>query len=89
MICAHRGGSWEAPENTLCAFERAMKIGAQFLETDVRITKDGEIIVFHDEDFKRLCGVDKKVIDTNMKDIPDFLPKMPMHFSKMNKQCEF
>ena len=56
------------------------------LEMDVRITKDGQIIVCHDEDLLRLCNDPRKVKDVNFKDLPKFLPKMPMHFSKMNKQ---
>ena len=52
---------------------------------DVRITKDGEIIVAHDEDLLRLCGDTRKVRDVNFKDLPKFLKKMPMHFSKMLK----
>ena len=51
MIIAHRGGSWEAPENTLKAFKKALQNGAQFLELDTRITKDGVVIVCHDADF--------------------------------------
>ena len=50
MVIAHRGGSQEAPENTIQAFDYALKAGAQFIETDVRITKDGCMIVCHDED---------------------------------------
>lgn len=89
LLIAHRGGSWEAPENTIQAFNYALLMGAQFLETDVRITKDGHIIVCHDEDFSRLCGDPRKVSDTNLADLPKFKQKMPMHFSKLNKDCEF
>lgn len=66
MIIAHRGGGWESPENTLQAFDQSLKNGAQFLETDVRLTKDGVVIVCHDEDFSRLCGVEKQVRDLNI-----------------------
>jgi glycerophosphoryl diester phosphodiesterase len=72
MLIAHRGGSWEAPENTLQAFNYALMTGAQFLETDVRITKDGHIIVCHDEDFKRLCGDPRKVKEVNLNELPNF-----------------
>lgn len=50
----------------------------------MRITKDGHIIVCHDEDFSRLCGDSRKVCDTNLADLPKFKLKMPMHFSRLN-----
>ncbi len=58
---AHRG-LWDAdrPENSIPAFEAATNAGFG-IETDVRLTKDGVPIVFHDEDLKRMCGVDKDV----------------------------
>ncbi len=58
---AHRG-LWDAerPENSLSAFSAAVEAGFG-IETDVRLTKDGIPIVFHDEDLKRMCGVDKNV----------------------------
>ena len=55
-IVAHRGGSRLAPENTLVAFETAAALGAQALEIDVRLTADGAVVVFHDDDTARLTG---------------------------------
>lgn len=55
-LVAHRGGSLLAPENTLPAFERAAALGADAIETDVRLTKDGVVVVFHDEETTRLTG---------------------------------
>ncbi len=60
-ITAHRGDSVHAPENSLEAFEKAIENGADVIELDVRETKDGEIVVMHDENVKRVCGVDKKI----------------------------
>lgn len=48
LVCAHRGRSGVAPENTLAAFEAAIEIGADFLELDVRRSADGEIVCIHD-----------------------------------------
>ena len=89
MIMAHRGGSWEQPENTFQAFKYALKNGAQFLETDVCMTKDGVIAVCHDQSLSRLCGVESFVKETNFANLPKFKREMPMHFSKLNKDCEF
>jgi glycerophosphoryl diester phosphodiesterase len=55
-IVAHRGGSLLAPENTLPAFERATALGADAIEIDVRRTRDGQVVVFHDDDTARLTG---------------------------------
>ena len=56
-LIAHRGGSLLAPENTLAAFDLAAKLGADVLEIDVRRTRDGAVVVFHDDDTARLTGL--------------------------------
>ena len=48
LIIAHRGDSGAAPENTLAAFRQAIAVGADGIEMDVRLTKDGQLTVFHD-----------------------------------------
>jgi glycerophosphoryl diester phosphodiesterase len=53
LAIAHRGGAGLWPENTLYAFERAAALGVDVIETDVRVTKDGELVVFHDEGVER------------------------------------
>jgi len=52
-IYAHRGASRIAPENTMQAFKLAQKIGADGIETDVQLTKDGVPVLIHDESLKR------------------------------------
>ena len=56
LIYAHRGASGYAPENTLEAFELAAKMGADGVELDVQMTKDGEIVVAHDEGLSRVSN---------------------------------
>jgi len=53
LVIAHRGGAGLWPENTLHAFERAAELGADVIETDVRATADGELVLFHDETVNR------------------------------------
>jgi glycerophosphoryl diester phosphodiesterase len=55
-LVAHRGGGALAPENTFAAFDRAVALGADAIETDVRRTRDGAVVVFHDEATERLTG---------------------------------
>ena len=53
QVTAHRGASKAAPENTMPAFEAAIESGADYIELDVQLTKDGELVVFHDDNIKR------------------------------------
>lgn len=55
-IFAHRGASAYAPENTMEAFELAAKQGADGIELDVHVTKDGEVVVTHDEKIDRVSN---------------------------------
>lgn len=53
---AHRGNSWDTPENTLVAIERAINEGADYIELDVRHTADGKLVLLHDRDLLRIAG---------------------------------
>ncbi|HST21567.1 MAG TPA: glycerophosphodiester phosphodiesterase [Blastocatellia bacterium] len=57
MIIAHRGGAMESTENTIAAFERATRIGAAGIETDIRLTRDGVVVVYHDDYYGRVEGL--------------------------------
>lgn len=57
LIIAHRGGAQESTENTIGAFQRAAKIGADGIETDIRLTRDGVVVVYHDDYFGRVEGL--------------------------------
>ncbi|PJJ99456.1 glycerophosphodiester phosphodiesterase [Lysobacteraceae bacterium NML91-0213] len=54
-VTAHRGASTLAPENTLAAFQAAIDAGADAIEFDVRLSADGQVVVFHDSDFRRVA----------------------------------
>ena len=62
-VIAHRGLSLEAPENTALAFLHALAAGAHYLETDVHASADGESIISHDPDLRRLTGQSVRVGD--------------------------
>lgn len=63
LIIAHRGASAFAPENTFAAFRRAIADGADGIELDVRLSKDGVPVVFHDATLQRLAGIERRAAD--------------------------
>lgn len=60
---AHRGASEYYPENTLRSFYAGLEMGADGIETDVQRTKDGVLVLHHDDTLKRLIGIDSRVCD--------------------------
>ena len=53
LLAAHRGGSLLWPENSLLAFRNAIALGADFIEFDVHLSRDGEVVVIHDPTLER------------------------------------
>jgi glycerophosphoryl diester phosphodiesterase len=83
-IVAHRGASSTRPENTLDAFEEAIRLGADILEMDVRLTRDGVPVVVHDETVDRTTDGRGRVRDLAASEIaalragpPDFAARVP------------
>jgi glycerophosphoryl diester phosphodiesterase len=69
LVIAHRGASAYAPENTLPAFELAVRHNADMLELDVQRSADGVLIVFHDETTERWDGRKRRVTDCRLDEL--------------------
>lgn len=61
QVFAHRGSSLDHPENTLEAFKAALAEGATGIETDLRLTRDGVLVLLHDSDLRRTGGGARRV----------------------------
>ncbi len=72
LIMAHRGDPSSAPENTLLSMEMAVEVGVDILETDVRMTRDQELVLFHDDTLERTIGQPGTVNDYTLDDLQEF-----------------
>ena len=70
-VVAHRGARWLAVENTVEALKIAFAEGADGVEFDVQLTRDGELVLFHDDHLKALAGVGGRVVDHNWRTLRD------------------
>jgi glycerophosphoryl diester phosphodiesterase len=68
-IFGHRGAAGEFPENTMVSFDRAVRAGAVYLELDVHMSRDKEIVVSHDEGLTRTCGRDALIREMTWAEI--------------------
>ncbi len=71
QVWGHRGASGYAPENTLISFQKAIDMGAQGIELDVQLTKDGEIVVIHDETVDRTSNKTGWVKDYTLAELKE------------------
>ncbi len=69
QIIAHRGASYDAPENTLSSFKLGFEQKADADELDIYLSKDGKIVVMHDADTARVSGVTNKIAETTLADL--------------------
>ena len=68
-VIAHRGASGHAPENTLAAFQRAVELGATFIETDLHLTRDGRFVAIHDDRLDRTTNFSGSVRDFTLEEL--------------------
>ncbi|MHA2043037.1 MAG: glycerophosphodiester phosphodiesterase [Candidatus Thorarchaeota archaeon] len=69
LIMGHRGDPSKAPENTMRALKAALEVGVDFLESDIRLTRDNELVLFHDEDLRRTTGVSGSVRERSLEEL--------------------
>jgi glycerophosphoryl diester phosphodiesterase len=82
-VWAHRGASDYAPENTLEAFELSVKQEADGIELDIQLTKDGEVVVIHDETIDRVSDSQGYVKEYTLKELKQF--NTNKHFPEYGK----
>lgn len=68
-LVGHRGASSEFPENTLEAFERALELGVDVLETDIHLTADGHVVVSHDPTGERAANVPTAIAEARLAEV--------------------
>ena len=68
-IYAHRGSSIEHPELTMAAYKAAIDDGADGFECDVRLSKDNQLVLWHDSDMNRIAGNGARIADLTLKEI--------------------
>ncbi len=78
-LVGHRGARSYAPENTLVSIHTAADMGAEWVELDVKLTKDGEPIIFHDDNVDRVSGASGAVADMVWKELKEL--DVGTHFS--------
>lgn len=69
MIFAHRGASGTHPENTMAAFKAALELGADGIELDVQMTRDGELVIIHDETVNRTTNGEGAIMGMTAKEV--------------------
>lgn len=86
---AHRGASEYTPENTLLAFNLGIYMGANGIETDVQLTKDGVLVLFHDDNLKRVTGQEGSISDYTFQELQEFFVTKNDYSDKILKFDDF
>uniref|UniRef100_A0A8C0VYG3 Lysophospholipase D GDPD3 n=1 Tax=Castor canadensis TaxID=51338 RepID=A0A8C0VYG3_CASCN len=80
-LAAHRGGSGELLENTMEAMENSMAQRADLLELDCQLTRDGVVVVSHDENLSRQSGLNRNIGSLNFEELPLYKEELEIYFS--------
>ena len=84
LLYGHRGACAEFPENTMASFQRAVDVGVDVIESDVHMTRDGVVVMAHDESGRRMAGTDALIRDLTY----DEVFKWDVGFGFVNAQGE-
>ena len=87
-LIAHRGGAAEGYENTLSAFRRAVRAGADMLELDVHLTRDGRVVVAHDQHLLRLTGLSQNIREVRYEELPSLKERVSIDFCPGETFCD-
>ena len=68
-VIGHRGACGHAPENTLASIHKAAALGVRWVEFDTKLSRDGHVILFHDDKLKRTTGAPGAVADRDLADL--------------------
>lgn len=79
-LVAHRGWPRRYPENTLVSIEAAIAAGARYVEVDVQLTRDLVPVLFHDENIRRICGMEGTVSHYTFEELRQFPASEPGRF---------
>ena len=71
ILAAHRGDRLRHPENSISAFRSAIEFGVDMIETDVRMSSDGELVLIHDRSALRTAGIDRNVDEMSLAEIKE------------------
>ena len=77
MIIAHRGISFDLPENSLSAFNASWAVGVDGIEGDFHLTRDGSIVCIHDDNTSRVCNKNLVICNSTLQELKE-----------LNLQCE-
>ena len=86
---AHRGASEYAPENTMLAFYLGIYMGANGIETDVQLTRDGVAVLFHDDTLERVTGEQGSISDYTYDQLQSFFVRNKGLADKIPKLTDF
>lgn len=82
LVLGHRGAPWLHQESSLAGIRRALSLGAAGVELDVFLTKDDEVVVFHDEDLYRLTDHKGRINDLTWDEVSELRLQRTIHLGK-------
>ncbi|MCR2822953.1 glycerophosphodiester phosphodiesterase family protein [Lederbergia panacisoli] len=88
IIAAHRGFSSKYPENTLMAFQKAVDVGVDMIEFDLRLSKDNEVVIIHDRTVDRTTNGSGKVSEFTLKELKELDAGLGQKIPSLEEFCE-